>query len=69
MDWIKTEDALPIAESLVDDECSEYYLIKIIGWAGTQQAMYLYDDKGNKNWYTSYVSMIIKEVDSWCKIL
>ena len=45
----------------INEDCAEYYLVKIKGY-GAKLAMYLIDDDGITGWYTNYTSKIFRHV-------
>lgn len=44
-----------------------YYMVEIQGYTN-DLAMYLEDENGEKGWYKSYTSKIIRPVTGWRKI-
>lgn len=66
MRFISTKESLPEAQKLESD-FGTYHLIEIQGY-GNKLAMYLEDEKGEKDWYSDYTSKIFREVVSWCEI-
>lgn len=67
IEWIDVNKKLPAPQCL-DDEENDYYLIKVDGYVGVQEAMYCYDSDGKCGWYPSYTSKIIREVVAWTDI-
>jgi hypothetical protein len=69
MKFKKTTESLPLEEKL-DGTMATYYLINIDGY-GIHKAMFLVNDKGEKDWYSNYFSKIIHPVTHWshCPIL
>jgi hypothetical protein len=59
--WINTTTGeLPEAQDL-GTPANTYYTIKVENF-GERQAMYLFDETGEKGWYSSYVDKIIRRV-------
>ena len=58
--WVDVKERLP--EDLEEEECMEYYLIKIEGY-GWEKALYI-----NGSWWTSYVAKVSKNVTHWQEI-
>lgn len=58
--FISTNDSLPDAEPL-SDPCGTYYTIKVENF-GERRAMFLFDETGEKAWYSSYIDKIIRHV-------
>jgi len=49
----------------INDECNDYYLVKVKGYSHPTMAMYLEDEDGNAGWYVNYFAKIVKEVIGW----
>lgn len=67
MKFTKTKTKLPKA-GLLMDVGNVYYLIIIEGF-GIKLAMFLENEKGEKDWYTDYTSKIIRDVTHWCEVI
>lgn len=50
----------------INDVDNTYYVIKVEGFTNPMLAMYMKDDSGNCDWYTSYATKLIKPVEYWC---
>ena len=53
----------PQSESL-SQGVAKYYLVDIEGY-GVELAMYMKDDSGVEDWYSSYTSKIFRNVTQW----
>lgn len=60
-------DNLPEPQS-ISQECNDYYLVKIKGYAHPTMAMYMEDEEGNVGWYVNYTAKIVKEVTAWANV-
>ena len=56
----------PNSEPLLGSR-AKYYLIKISGYT-YDKAMYLRDENGSEDWYTSYNSKVIEKVKYWVDV-
>lgn len=66
MEFIKTKNRLPNAQ-LLNSHTGTYHLILIKGY-GVKLAMFLENEKGEKDWYSDYTSKVFRDVTSWCCI-
>lgn len=67
--YIDVQDKLPTPGDLnsAGTNLNRYYLVIVEGY-GAQLAMYLKDEYGKCDWYTSYVSKIFRNVTSYAEI-
>lgn len=63
LSWVNTSDKLPTPYSY-DSTCAPYYLVKTEKF-GYVLAMFLKDENGECNWYSSYMNKIINPVVKW----
>lgn len=61
--WIDVNDTLPPSQ-LLSLPTAPYYIVKTENF-GQQRVMYLENDKGEKEWYSSYIAKLIIPVIQW----